>query len=159
MRRHQDFRLAILNSTYFNIHGVESPKQVIARYQAPIKMDTFYGHAKRHQYRDRAKRDRELETELNGGVVETPKTHIQGVPVDVMFEGETKPDYVLGLEEFVKLGRDKVNRGEMPVTAANYLQALKIQSDREKSNRDSKVDVFKTMFKGAAPTDGQQQGA
>lgn len=148
MKRHQDFRLAILNSTYFNEEGIESPNQVMKRYGVDFKIRTMYSHFQRHMYREIYSK-----TELAKQPV-----MIQGVPSDIIAdEGGTPAE--IGLEQFIKLGTAKLNRGELPINASNYLQAIKIQTDKEIKTKDRKADLFKTMFKGAAPGPKQSEGS
>lgn len=170
LKKHQDLKLALMNSSYFNADGVESVPQVLARYNVSIPLTNMYTHFKRHQAKDLE--NRRLQVALKQ--VEDAREHkqlikrtegpvaIQGVPIDVLGD-DYKPEHVLGLEEFIKAGREKMRRGEMPFTASNYLQAIKIHSEIDKAKQDSKVDVFKTMFAGASGEAGgfseQQEGS
>ena len=150
MKAHPDFKMAIQNSSYFNHHGTESPPDVLRRYDAPFNIRAFYLHAGRHQKKDMEARRMRLAILGQSGL---PKPNIQGVPIDIIKSAPVDGEFRLGLDEFIKAGRKKLDMGEMPINAANYLQAIKIKVDDESKNKDRGAKVFETMFKGA---DGAQ---
>lgn len=116
-------------------------------------MPNMYSHFKRHQPKDVAKKIEDekdaLHRDMKKGLVKLPPQYVSGIPLAVL--GDDVKPHEVGLDEFIKLGREKLNRGEMPINAATYLQAIKTKADIDKANKDRGVDVFKTMFKGAAP--------
>lgn len=158
MKTHQDFRLAVMNSSYFNIYGEEKLSQVLLRYNVEFNLPLMYAHFKRHQPRDIQKKIDDEKNELyrarKKGLIK-PK-FIQGVPLEVL--GTDVKAHEIGLDDFIKLGHEKLRRAEMPINAATYLQAIKIKADIDKSNKDRGVDVFKTMFRGAAPSEATNEG-
>jgi hypothetical protein len=64
--------------------------------------------------------------------------------------GKTNAD--MGLDDFIQAGRDKLARGELVINSQTFLTAIKIKKDDEKSNKDRKVDLLRTMFSGAGPS-------
>lgn len=141
MNYHGDFRLAVLNSNMFNRKNPETLPQVMYRYNvSAFKLATLRQHIRRHMQVELAKDDPVI---------------ISGIPIDVV--GQDLKPHEIGLDHFIKLGTEKLKRGEMPITASNYLQAIKTKAEIEKSTKDRKADIFKAMFTGAAPTDGRTE--
>jgi hypothetical protein len=143
MKAHGDFRLAVLNSNMFNRKNPETLPQVMYRYNiTQFSRPALYQHIKKHMQVELAK--------------DEPPVIISGIPIDVV-GADIKP-HEIGLDHFIKLGTEKLKRGEMPITASNYLQAIKTKADIDKSNKDRKVDVLKSMFAGAAPSGSAATG-
>lgn len=65
----------------------------------------------------------------------------------------SRAQHELGLDEFIRSGRDKLLRGEMTITATNYLQAIKIKSDNEKNTKDRRLEMIKNFFSGGDKND------
>lgn len=149
MRKHEDFKLAIMNSSYFNHKGTETASQVLLRYEAPFNIKAFYTHCGRHQKKDMIARKMRMEILKQSGL---PAPNIQGVPIDLIKKPKEEGEFRMGLDEFIAAGRAKLNRGELPITAQTFLQAIKIKVDDESKNKDRGADLFKTMFKGADGT-------
>lgn len=146
MRSHPDFKLAIMNSKYFNTLGTEEAMTVVRRYGAPFTSKRMYTHFRMHQ-----RRERQL-------MIGKPAT-VDGVIIN----WDDKPEegfHRLALDDFIRAGERKMKAGEMPVNAQTFLSAIKIKLDDESRGKDRKADIFKTMFKGAAPSgSGQSEGS
>lgn len=146
MKAHPDFKLAIMNSSYFNHHGTEAALAVCNRYAPPFSVKALYQHFGRHQRKDMEARRMRLAILGQKGL---PAPNIQGIPLEIIKAPPIDGEFRLGLDEFIKAGRKKLDMGEMPINAANYLQAIKIKVDDESKNKDRGAKVFETMFKGA----------
>jgi 5-hydroxyisourate hydrolase-like protein (transthyretin family) len=170
MRKHQDYRYACLRSTYFDPNGKESLLATNERYGKPFKLPTLYQHMKRHQKRDIERSERLAEitgepsktwqrktvkTEL---IRAEKKKELEKVE-DVIQNTETVIDaplsrrqqYEIGLDEFIALGRDRLKHNEMAISAANFIAAVKVKADIERTTKDRRLEMLRSMFSGAAP--------
>ena len=145
-KAHKDFRYDMLKSTYFNPDGVETVTDVINRYGNPFKAPSFYAHLQRHRKKDveLGKKNYEIKQQDKALLPTTPATLITAVESEVL---ATAP-HEQGLDEFIRQGRTKLSMDEMPITPTNFLQAIKIKADIEKSTKDRRLDAVKSMFKG-----------
>lgn len=145
MKKNQDFRYRIMQSTYFNPQGSENLMGVVHAFGDPFKSSIMYAHMKRHQPKDLVKAAKLFDENGNAEVVNTVR----------MLETPTRAEtaHEMGLDDFIQLGRDKLARGEMSITATTYLTAIKVKMDNEAKTKDRRVDVMKGLFSGAAPKD------
>jgi hypothetical protein len=172
MKTDKAFREAVMNCTYFNINGTETLLDVNNRYAQPFKMPTLYRHMQRHQADDI--QISEKLASMNG--VSTPNwqrrtrqtahKELPTVPgidkeaventVAIVEGANTTPKFEKALDEFIAVGQAKMQIGQIPISAANYIQAIKVKADIEMRTKDRKLDMLKSMFAGAAPKqDGQ----
>lgn len=146
-KRNKEFRLRVFESTYFNPDGRESPMDVNRSYGSPFGQSLLYACLKRHH---------------GHNIVRAPATVTDDgkVVVDNRFKQtfdiiETIPGNVsnaeLGLEEFIKQGRDKLARGEMQITATTFVAALGKRMEIDAKTKDRRADMLQGLFKGAAP--------
>lgn len=169
MKKHQDFRRACLMSTYFIPNGRESLQAVFDRYQpVPFKQPALYKHMERHQKMDidrsealnkisgtesavwqrtagnrGAKNQIGLKKEDKETLVNTADVIEAPVPVGQKYE--------IGLDEFIEVGRAKLRIGDMNISAANYISAIKVKADIERTTKDRRLEMLRSMFAGAAP--------
>jgi K+-transporting ATPase c subunit len=66
--------------------------------------------------------------------------------------------YELGLDEFIEMGRAKLKIGDMNISAANYISAIKVKADIESRTKDRRLEMLRSMFAGAAPTNQENDG-
>lgn len=161
-----------MNSTYFNMNGTETLMDVNNRYAQPFKMPTFYRHMSRHQTADihiaeklaEAKgvstpnwQRRTRQTAHKEVPSELKKVDMEAIDNTVaLIEGRSTTVHEQALDEFISIGRAKMDLGQVPISAANYIAAIKIKADIEMRTKDRKLDLLKNMFSGAAPKhDGQ----
>lgn len=147
MKKYKAYCQEVFNSTYFDKTEQLTLPSVMAKYSCTIPRQTVYNCLKRH----------------HAAFLNRPATRVNSkgeVVVDSRFAAtETILDtptglvknHELGLDEFINKGRDMVARGEIAITAANYITAIRIKSEIDKSNKDRKLDLLKSMFSGAAP--------
>jgi hypothetical protein len=161
MKKDRDFRDACLASTYFNPDGKETLMAVNNKYGHPFKMPTLYRHMTVHQAEDI--RMSEKLAEIRG--IQTPNwqrrtTRGQDKQIDVqaventvaLVEGKNvKPSFEQALDEFIEVGRAKMSARDIPISAANYIAAIKVKADIEMRTKDRRLDLLKGMFQGAAP--------
>jgi hypothetical protein len=160
MKTRKDYRIAIMNSKYFDPGGIEGLIEVNERYGAPFKLPTLYRHLQRHQSKDIERSERLAKIEGKETPHQRRRSDRYVTPLDPAFQNTTqiietddfpKKEYEVGLDEFIKLGRDRLKHGEMAVSAANFIAAIKTKADIERSNKDRRLEMLKTMFAGAAP--------
>lgn len=143
LKKNKDIRDRIMQSTYFNPLGNESLLTIFHEVGDPFPPTSIYTHIQRHQTRDIIKAEKRLTKAT------TNRPVISFVDDNNNLVGP--PQHVLGLDEFIREGREKLATGELGITSSTYLQAIKVKADIEKSTKDRRADLFKTMFKGAAP--------
>lgn len=169
MKKHQDFRAACLRSTYFDPNGRESLLSVCERWGYPIKMPNVYRHMQRHQIKDIERSERLAKvsgepskvwqrTAGNRGLEKKP---VELTNTEEIIEApvETRQRYEVGLDEFIEAGRDRLKHNEMAISAPNYISAIKVKADIERTTKDRRLEMLRSMFAGAAPKkveDGQQ---
>lgn len=141
MKRNKNFTERLFSSKYFDKTSDESLPQVIRDFQAPLNVQSVYVCLKRHHL--------QYTTDL--------KKFENTIQLIDPQAGET--EHELGLDEFIKRGREKVNTGEIAINATSYLAAIRIKADIEKSSKDRKLDMLKQMFQGAAPDDTRTEWA
>lgn len=146
MKKHPDFRAQVQHSSYLRPDGNESLQEVVRRWGDPFGMPLMYAHMKRHQLKDIIKAEQLLP--------------VQDIPLEI-FENPVKSDtpHEQGLDEFIAKGRQMLADGKLPLTASAVLKAISIKADIEKSTKDRRLDVFKTMkgaFNGPKQTDKTQ---
>lgn len=169
MKKHKDYRQALLRSTYFRPDGRESLLAVNERWGHPVKVQTLYRHMKRHQIKDIEAS--EALNKINGtesvvwqrtagnrGLKKDDKEVLTNTAEVIEAPVDTTQNHELGLDEFIKRGRASLAIGEMNISAANYIKAIKVKADIEKNTKDRRLEMLRSMFTGAAPKkvdDGQ----
>lgn len=160
MKKDKDFRDACMACTYFNPDGKETLMDVNNRYGHPFKMPTLYRHMTVHQAEDIHMAEKLLEIRGIKSVNWQRQTRATKPDIDIktvestveIVEGKKgKPTFEVALDEFIDVGRAKMDMGQIPISATNYIQAIKVKADIDKSNKDRKLDLLKGMFQGAAP--------
>jgi hypothetical protein len=159
MKKHPDYRKACLQSTYFNPNGRESLLAVNERWGYPVKQPTLYQHMKRHQ-----KKDIDTAEELNrisgtqsavwqrtAGNRGLKKEELENTVEIVETTRTSDQEHEVGLDEFIAMGRAKLRTQDMSISAANYLTAIKIKAEIEKTTKDRRLELLRSMFTGAAP--------
>ena len=143
MKKDPTFRLRVMQSRYFNPKGRESLASVVHDYGDPFALATIYAHMSRHQESDLQKARRRY--------AEVPHPHSTPLVVSSAVEGEvvSQSQHELGLDEFIREGREKLLRKEMSITATTYLQAIKIRTDIDKTTKDRRMEMIKNFFAGA----------
>jgi len=171
MKKDKAFREACMASTYFDPNGLESLLEVNNRYAQPFKMPTLYRHMSRHQQDDID--IAEKLAEANGIVSKnwqrkTRQTAHKSLPTApgldkeaientvAIVEGGGKPDFEKALDKFIKVGEAKLELGQIPISAANLVQAIKVKADIEMRTKDRKLDMLKSMFVGVPPKHDEQ---
>jgi hypothetical protein len=66
-------------------------------------------------------------------------------------EGPMTPKHEQALDAFIERGKAQLDLGQMNISAANYVQAIKVKADIDMRTKDRKLDMLKSMFAGAAP--------
>lgn len=143
MRKHDDFRRRIIQSSYFNPMARENLMDVLAAFGEPFASGTLYQHIRRHQPRDIVKAMKKYEP------IPLLAPTLQVIEAE---PGASTTNHEIGLDDFIQKGREKLAMGELQITATTFLQAIKIKADNEKGNKDRRLDALKTMFRGAAPS-------
>lgn len=141
MKKNPAFRLRVMQSKYFNPAGHESVATVVHDFADPFTMPSMYTHLQRHQESDiqkARKRFKEIDHPHN-----VPLAKVAGA-----VEGEvlSTQQHELGLDEFIREGREKLLRKEMTISASNYLEAIKIKAGIEKNTKDRRMDMIKSFF-------------
>lgn len=139
-----------MQSTYFNPNGHESAMAVVHAFGDPFLTTTFYAHMQRHQAKDVIDAERRFSVEeatklREQGITPNATALVKGVEGEVGSTGQHES----GLDEFIAEGRAKLLRREMSITATTYLQAIKIKADIERTTKDRRLDMVKTLM-GAA---------
>lgn len=131
MRKNPRFRDEVMASTYFDpVDGKETLKDVVSRWKLDVSLVTVYGHMRRHQAKDVIKAEARLE--------EVVPRVLEG---QVASEGE----HEVGLDEFINKGRRLLAANQLNVTAATYLQAIKVKAEIERTTKDRRLDALKLM--------------
>lgn len=141
MKKHKEFRLQIMQSSYFNPDSTLSPMELVKAFGAPITRPTLYRHLQKHQGLSSLATIKNVEKLKEQGLITTTIKTIE-TPSDATEAHEQ------GLDEFIAQGRSKLARHELPISASTYLQAVKIKADIEKSTKDRRLDAMKAMFAG-----------
>lgn len=170
MKKHKDYRYACMRSTYFDPNGGESLLAVNERYGNPFKLPTLYRHMTRHQKVDieraerlakiagepskvwqrqtgQSKHKREAEEVKLAKTESLLANTVEVIEADVM----PRQAYEVGLDQFIAMGADRLKHGEMSISAANYISAIKVKAEIERTTKDRRLEMLKNMFVGAAP--------
>lgn len=142
MKKNPTFRLRAMQSKYFQPSGSESLATVVHDFGDPFPIITVYRHMHRHQLNDLIKARQRFKE------VEHPHTGLVQAAGAVEGDIVSKGEHELGLDEFIREGRQKLLRKEMTISATTYLAAIKIKSDVEKSTKDRRLDMVKSFFAG-----------
>ncbi len=141
MKSHKEFRLQLMQSSYFNPDATASPIDIVKAFGAPFKNDMVYYHLKKHQDQSITKTKRKLKELQDKGILKNT--------IDLV---ETTTDsttlHEIGLDQFIQQGRDNLASHELPISAPTYLQAIKIKADIEKTTKDRRLEAMKSMFSG-----------
>ena len=148
MKKNPPFRYRVMQSKYFQPSGNESLADVVHAFGDPFPIGSVYVHMGRHQNYD-LRKARERFKEL-----EHPQQGIVNAAAAVEGEVVTSGEHELGLDEFIREGRQKLLRNEMPISATNYLAAIKIKADIQKSAKDRRLDMIKSFFAGGDKKSG-----
>jgi hypothetical protein len=148
MKKNPTFRLRVMQSTYFRPEGNESLATVVHDFGDPVKMPTVYMHMQRHQAKDLISARKRFE---QSDKLDVHHTNDKLAKTAAVVESEiiSRGAHEVALDEFIKEGHEKLLRKEMPISATNFLQALKIKSDNEKNTKDRRLDMIKSFFTGA----------
>jgi hypothetical protein len=159
MKKDKPFREAIMFSSYFNPDSDESLLDVNNRYGQPFKMATLYRHMTRHQRADiqvseQMAKARGVESKV---WQRKDKAIAQAVQNTIaIVDGDSDlPSFEQKLDAFIEAGNVLVSSGQMPISASNYIAAIKIKADIEMRTKDRKLEALKTMFAGAAPKEAE----
>jgi hypothetical protein len=143
LKKNKDVRDRVLQSTYFNPYGNEALLSIFHDIGDPFPPSSIYTHIQRHQTRDIIKAEKRLDNLDNAAVA-----------VSLVETGTSNyPQHIEGLDEFIREGREKLARKDLSISSSTYLQAIKIKAEIERSTKDRKADLLKTMFAGAGPTE------
>lgn len=153
MKKKPDFRLRVMQSTYFNPEGHESLAGVIAAFGMPFSLQLAYAHVQRHQPADRERMVKQrLEAEALKAIDRLPNSSkVAGkVQIAAAVESEVVSNtaHERGLDMFIQQGHEMLLRKEMPITATNFLAAIKTKADIEKNTKDRRMDMIKAFFTG-----------
>lgn len=142
MKKNPPFRYRVMQSKYFQPSGTESLADVIHAFGDPFPQGSMYVHMGRHQEND------VIQAKKRFSALEKP-TGI--IPVAAAVEGEVMSAGVheQGLDEFIQEGTEKLRRKEMTISATNYLAAIKIKADIQKTTKDRRLDMIKSFFAGS----------
>jgi hypothetical protein len=72
---------------------------------------------------------------------------------------ESRLPHEIALDEFIAIGRDKLKHNDMAISAANLIAAVKTKADIERTTKDRRLEMLKSMFAGAAPKTDEPSGA
>lgn len=158
LKRNNDFKVALLLSSYFNPKGQESLPEVNKRFGQPFTLITLYKHAQRHMKPNvpRWMKSAGLEEKKNWHLalektkvatadkleaLENTMEIVERTPTSTSAHEQT-------LDDFITKGHEMIKDGQLKVTAQTLVQAIKAKADIEKSNKDRKMDAMKTLFAG-----------
>lgn len=137
------------------------------RWGFPVKDQTLYRHMKRHQIKDIERSETLLKiqgkesavwqrTAGNRSIKKNPKEIIE--TTEKVIEGTPgRQAHEIGLDEFIEVGRAKLKIGDMNISAANYVTAIKIKAEIESKTKDRRLEMLRSMFSGAAPKQDNEQ--
>jgi hypothetical protein len=146
LKKYQGYCQELFHSKYFDTQAQLSLPDVLRKYDVKTPVQSVYNCLKRHhaQY---AKPEQRAVTRLGINI----QTELQATESLLEQPNGITTNHELGLDEFIDMGRRKVAAGEIAITGQTYLTAIKVKADIEKTNKDRKLDMLKTMFAGAAP--------
>lgn len=148
MKKHKDFKYRVQNSRYYNELATESLPDVLRAFRDPFTQANLYAHLKRHASRDLVRAPSRIDE--NGNLLIDNRVKAT-VSIVEHIDPQSKTNHELGLDDFIKVGRDKLASGELTITSQSFLQAIKIKADIEKGTKDRRADMLKGLFSGAAP--------
>lgn len=166
MKKHPDYRQACLASKYFDPNGRESLAAVNERWGHPVKLVTLYRHMSRHQSRD-IQVSEEL-AKINGqasavwqrtsGNKGLKTEELENTIAVVEAPVSSNQTHEVALDEFIAMGRAQLKSQNMSISAANFITAIKTKAEIERTTKDRKLDMLKSMFAGAAPAKKEETG-
>lgn len=153
MKKKPDFRLRVMQSTYFNPDGNETLSKVVAAYGMPFSMGLVYAHVQRHQLADRERVVKQrLEQEAAKALERLPEeSKLAGkIEVAAAVESEvvSQSKHERALDEFIKQGHQMLQSKTMLITPTTFLAAIKTKADIEKNTKDRRMEMIKQFFAG-----------
>lgn len=148
MKSHPGYAYRLFNTRHFEPQtGMESIVDVVAAFNCRINMNTIYLCLKKHHAQMKGKPAIRVGKD---GKILVDKNYI--TTQDLI----NSPDGIIhtheiALDEIIQEGRNLLASGQMVITAQHLIAAAKTKADIEKSNKDRKLDLLKSMFTGAAP--------
>jgi hypothetical protein len=133
--------------------GMESMAEVAIAFKVDINLNTLYKCMKNHHAHMKGKPA--IRVNQKGEVV-IDNNYITTQDLINSPDGIIN-NHELGLDEIIHHGRNLLASGQMQVTAQHFISAIKVKADIEKSNKDRKLDLLKSMFTGAAPGSSTSQ--
>lgn len=147
MKKNKDFRDRVFASSYFSDDTTkESPVKINKSYGEPFKQVTMYACLKRHWGHLMV---REASRVVDGKLIIDKRMKPTFEVIENVPQGMT--EHEIGLDEFIREGRAKLQRGELQITATTYLTAIKTKMDNDAKTKDRRLDMLSGLFKGAAP--------
>ena len=143
MKKNKDFRFRIMQSTYFNPQGSETMMDVVHSWGDPFGSSIMYAHFKRHQAKDLIRAASKFDENGNLAIDNRMKPTIEVIE---SIDPKSTTNYELGLDEFIKAGRDKLARGEMQVSGTTLVAAINAKANIDKNTKDRRLDTIKAFF-------------
>lgn len=140
MSKHPAYTQRVLNCSYFNKDNLETLKVVLKLYEPPISVQTTYKCLRDHHRR--YKITPAVTIDENGRQIVDSRF----ATTTQIIEQSNSTNHEQGLDDFIQQGRESLARGEMQITASNFLQAIKVKSEIEKSTKDRRMEMIKTFF-------------
>jgi hypothetical protein len=140
MQKKPAYTQRIFNSHYFDKQQVETIPQIFDLFKPPMNVQTAYNCLKKHHATKALTPAVKVDDKGNLIVDQRFSTTTE------IIEGTGVANHELGLDDFIRDGRAALRRGEMQITATNFLQAIKIKSDIEKSTKDRRMEMIKSFF-------------
>lgn len=154
MRQHRAFSEAVLVSTYFNKHGEYAITEVLKDFHDPFPAINFYQHAARHM-KPNLEHWRRVFKVLPPSAMVKKKLQAKDLvkqTMEVIDEPTlSQAAHEQALDEFIAKGREKLDYGNLPITATTFIQAIKTKAEMENKTKDRRYDALKQLFAGAAP--------
>lgn len=150
MRRNRKFKERIMLTKYFDPNAIESVDDVLKSFGYPVSRGSVYVHLRKHQGIERAE-VREENSIAPSGV-------IKSVLLGEMIETNATDPHERLLDRLIYEGDALLDEGKLTLTTNQVLTAIKTKAEIQSKNKDRKVDALKTLFKGAAPDNGQPEG-
>lgn len=149
MKKNPGFRQRIMLSTYFNPQGAENMMDVVRAWGSPFGSSIMYAHFKRHQAKDLIRAASKFDENGNLVIDTRMKPTIEVVE---SIDPKSTTNYELGLDEFIKAGRDKLARGEMAISGTTFIAAINAKANIDKNTKDRRLEMIKSFF-----TNGQDK--
>lgn len=150
MKKNPAFRLRVMQSKYFQPSGHESLADVIHSFGDPFGLPVAYAHMQRHQASDLIAAKKRFEGSTIASVHNSGPNKVVVAVGAVEGQVISQGEHETALDEFIRVGHEKLQAREMTISATNFLKAIEVRANINKNTKDRRMEMIKSFFSGGS---------